>query len=351
MLIQRPKKILTLSVCLLLTACAPAVPRAATPKLIAATKPVMDTSETQNKILPLKGAIGAHDPVIIKADGVYYRFATGPGIPIGCSKDLLSWVECGRVFNRLPVSIYKAVPKVQDLWAPDISYFNGKYYLYYSGSSFGSNQSAIALATNTTLDSTRKEYKWVDEGVIVQSQPSYAYNAIDPNLVQAQDGTLWLAFGSYWTGIKLQQLDPKTGQALSNTPLHAIAQRYENNGSIEGSFIVYRAGYYYLFVSFDYCCQGVNSNYNIRVGRSKAIIGPYLDQSGKEMLKGGGTLVLDGKTAFKGPGHNAILIEGDKYYLVYHAYDVKSNGTPLLHIEELLWDKDGWLRAPSQRIE
>ena len=334
---------LALLFCLVLMSCAPA------PRPSNSTSPV-PTAEVnaQSKILQLKGAIGAHDPVIIKADGKYYRFITGPGIPIGCSPDLITWTECGRVFNQLPVSIYKAVPKVQELWAPDISFFNGKYYLYYSGSSFGSNQSAIALATNTTLDSLSKEYKWVDEGVIVQSQPSYSFNAIDPNFVMAQDGSAWLAFGSYWTGIKLQQLDPKTGKALPDTQLHALAQRFENNGSIEASFIVYRAGYYYLFVSFDFCCQGVNSTYNIRVGRSKEITGPYIDQSAKKMLAGGGTLLLGGKNDFRGPGHNAILIEGEKYYLIYHVYDVKSNGTPLLHIEELRWDIDGWPSAPSQ---
>lgn len=326
------------------TACAP-IRQSVQPQATA-----MSTPDYASKIMSLKGAIGAHDPVLIKADGKYYRFATGPGIPIGCSADLISWTDCGRVFSRLPVSIYKAVPDVKDLWAPDISYRNGKYYLYYSGSTFGSNKSAIALATNTTLDSLSKDYKWVDEGVVVDSQPSYSYNAIDPNLIEAQDKTLWLAFGSYWTGIKLQQLDPQTGKALPNTQLHALAQRFENNGSIEGSFIVYRDGYYYLFVSFDSCCQGVKSNYNIRVGRAKDVTGPYLDRDGKAMLKGGGTLLLDSKPDWKGPGHNGILIEGDRYDIVYHAYDVKSNGTPLMHIEELIWTNDGWPQVPSQLL-
>ena len=303
--------------------------------------------DLKSKILTLKGAIGAHDPVIIKADGQYYRYITGPGIPISCSPDLITWRDCGRVFSQLPIEAYKSVPEVAELWAPDISFRNGKFYLYYSASSFGSNKSAIALATNTTLDPLSKNYKWVDEGVVIASRPGNNYNTIDPNLVQAADGTLWLAFGSFWSGIKLIQLDPKTGKVLADAPLQALAQR-SPPGAIEGAFIVQRGEFYYLFVSFDQCCKGMNSTYNIRVGRAKDITGPYADRAGKAMLEGGGTLVLDGKTAWRGPGHNAVLVEDDAYWLVYHAYDVKSNGTPLLHIEQLVWTDDGWPQAPSE---
>ena len=300
------------------------------------------------KILALKGAIGAHDPVIIKAEGKYYRFITGPGIPIGCSPDLISWTECGRVFNQLPVSVYKSVPKVQELWAPDIAFFNGKFHLYYAASSIGSNHSAIALATNTTLDSLNKNYKWVDEGIVIESRENNTYNAIDPNFVLDQEGKAWLTFGSFWTGIKLIELDATSGKPIPDYKLHALAQR--NSTAIEAPFIVYKDGYYYLFVSFDQCCKGVDSTYNIRVGRSKTITGPYADHEGKAMLDGGGTLLLEGKKEWRGPGHNALLIEGDKYWLVYHAYDVKSNGVPLLHIEELSWEDMGWPHAPSESL-
>ncbi len=298
------------------------------------------------RILALKGAIGAHDPVIIKTDGGYYRFATGPGIPIGCSKDLIAWTDCGRVFSQLPVSVYKSVPQVQDLWAPDILFLNNKYYLYYSASTFGSNHSAIALATNTTLDALDKNYKWVDEGVVIESRANNAYNTIDPNVIVDHTGALWLTFGSYWTGIKQLQLDPATGKAQADARLTALAAR--NSTAIEAPFMTFKDGYYYLFVSFDQCCQGVKSTYHIRVGRSKSVNGPFVDRDGTALLKGGGTLVLQGKTTWRGPGHNAVLVEGDTYWLVYHAYDVKSNGAPLLHIETLTWDADGWPHAPSE---
>jgi arabinan endo-1,5-alpha-L-arabinosidase len=322
--------------------------------LVSACRPIAQDPQptaqaiSPDRILALKGAIGAHDPAIIHADGTYYLFATGPGIPISCSPDLITWSACGRVFNQLPVSAYKSVPKVQELWAPDIAFFNGKYHLYYSASTFGSNHSAIALATNTTLNALDKNYKWVDEGVIVESRVNNAYNAIDPNFIRDQDGKAWLAFGSFWTGIKLLALDPQTGKALGDGQLIALAQRPST--AIEAPFITFHDGYYYLFVSFDQCCSGVNSTYHIRVGRSNTITGPYSDRDGKAMRDGGGTLLLQGKTSWRGPGHNALLVDGKRTWLVYHAYDVKSNGAPLLHIEALDWDATGWPQAPSEQL-
>lgn len=330
---------------LILAACAPVAQPTTTPTSSATPSP--SAQDLQSKILTLKGATGAHDPVIIKAGQQYYRYTTGPGIPIGCSADFITWRDCGRVFSQLPVEAYKAVPEVGDLWAPDISFRNGKYYLYYSASSFGSNKSAIALSTNITLDPLSKDYKWVDEGVVIASRPGDDFNTIDPNAVQAADGTLWLAFGSYWSGIKLIPLDPQTGKALPNGEMHALARR-SPPGAIEAAFITQRDGYYYLFVSFDACCQGVKSTYNIRVGRAQSVTGPYVDRDNKPMLDGGGTLVLQGKPDWRGPGHNAILVENGVYWLAFHAYDVKSNGTPLLHIEQLIWTEDGWPQAPSE---
>ena len=317
--------------------------------LLALTLAACAPAPAPPKILALKGAIGAHDPVIIKADGKYYRFTTGPGIPMGCSPDLIAWSDCGRVFSRLPVSVYKSVPKVGDLWAPDIHFANGKFQLYYSASSFGSNHSAIALATNATLDARSADYKWVDEGVVVESRENNNYNAIDPNHALDQDGRAWLAFGSFWTGIKLIELDPVTGKALPDKDMFSLAST--NATAIEAPFIHFHDGYYYLFVSFDQCCNGVNSTYNIRVGRSKAISGPYEDRDGMPMSKGGGTLVLKGNEVWRGPGHNAILAEGPDTWLIYHAYDVKSHGTPLLHIESLAWDAAGWPQAPSATLK
>ncbi|MCA9836697.1 MAG: family 43 glycosylhydrolase [Trueperaceae bacterium] len=296
--------------------------------------------------LALTGSIQrTHDPTMMAEDGTYYVFGTGPGAPIRCSKDMLEWKLCSAVFFGLPTWIKEAVPAVGDLWAPDISLYKGKYQVYYSASSFGDNQSAIGLATNVTLDPNSPDYAWKDEGLVIASSRSDDWNAIDPNFALDASGQPWLVFGSYWSGIKMIKLDPETGkQAPDDQELYAIASRSRPT-AIEAPYIIYRAPYYYLFVSFDSCCQGVDSTYNIRVGRSESITGPYIDQDGKAMLKGGGSLLKSSGERYKGPGHNAVFTENGQDYLVYHAYDAEDNGTSKLRIERLEW-QDGWPYLP-----
>ncbi len=299
-------------------------------------------------VLPLTGVTyPVHDPVLIKDGSQYVVFATGQGIPLHCSPDMLKWDNCGKVFRVYPYWVYKAVPNVTDIWAPDISFWNGKYYLYYAASSFGSNRSVIGLATNVTLDQDRRDYKWVDEGEIIGSQPADDFNAIDPNLVTDQDGQRWLALGSFWTGIKLIKLDATTGKrSADDKTVYSLASR-PGSTQIEASFIIYRGGYYYLFVSFDMCCRGVDSNYKMMVGRSAKVTGPYVDRDGRAMLDGSGSLVYAGSERWHGPGHNAIYQENGVYYLVYHSYDAEHNGSPTLRIEALEWDAKGWPVSPS----
>jgi arabinan endo-1,5-alpha-L-arabinosidase len=301
------------------------------------------STESAPPVLQLRGVIAPiHDPTLIKAGEMYYIFSTGQGIPIHCSKDMLTWDICDRVFSFYPPWVIKAVPNVTDLWAPDIVFWEGKYHLYYAVSTFGSNQSAIGLATNVTLDQSSKDYKWVDQGEVIASQTSDDFNAIDPNLVTDQNGQRWLALGSFWTGIKLRAIDSATGKLASSDPtLYALASR-PGNTAIEGAFITYRSGYYYLFVSFDFCCRGVASTYNIRVGRAEHITGPYADREGKPMLDGGGSLIFAGSDRWHGPGHNSIYIENGIYWIVYHAYDAQTNGAPTLRMDALQWDNDGW---------
>ncbi len=289
------------------------------------------------------GAIGAHDPVIIKQEATYYVFSTGTGIPIRQSTDLLRWTTAGQIFPDLPAWVNSAVPGVEFPWAPDISFFSGAYHLYYSLSTWGSARSVIALATNRTLDPADPEYNWVDRGPIVESSPGVTdFNAIDPNVAFDEAGTPWLSWGSYWTGIKMRRLDAATGLLSSvDEVIHSIARRPIKK-AIEASFIIRRANYYYLFVSFDRCCNGTESSYKVMVGRSETITGPYADHQGEGMIAGGGTLVIKGYGRIRGPGHNAILSEGDRYYLVHHFYDGEDGGAPKLQIRSLLWDDEGW---------
>jgi arabinan endo-1,5-alpha-L-arabinosidase len=277
-------------------------------------------------------------------------FTTGPGVTFHTSEDRVTWRRRGRVFERGLKWAADEIPGSRDYyWAPDISFFGGKWHLYYSVSTFGRNRSAIGLATNVTLDPGHPDFRWEDRGPVVESTPDDDWNAIDPNIALDEGGQPWLAFGSFWDGIKLLKIDPSTGKPSEGRPrLHSLARRPRTGGgqgAVEAPFVIRRGGFYYLFMSFDFCCRGVDSTYNIRVGRCAEITGPYLDRDGKPLLDGGGTLVRAGSGRWRGPGHNAVYREGDTDWLVYHAYDADERGVPKLRIEELRWDDTGWPRV------
>ena len=293
-----------------------------------------------------------HDPVMAFEDGTYYVFSTGRRLPVICSPDKITWESCGRVFFRNPAWAREINPDLADIWAPDISYFNDKWHLYYAVSNFGTQNSAIALATNTTLDPESPDFEWMDQGIVLRSQPGDAWNAIDANLVFDDAGEPWLTWGSYWNGIFLGKIDPATGQLVGEpSDYQNLANRSagaDGNPAIEAPFIVKRGDYWYLFASFDQCCQGAASTYNVRVGRSESLTGPYVDREGIPLLEGGGTRILAEYDRWKGTGHNGMVVEGDDYWMVYHAYDSKQNGVPKLRIESLSWDVEGWPSLPSQ---
>lgn len=299
------------------------------------------------------GAIGVHDPVVIAHGDEFVLFHTGNGIPMKRSSDLFHWTEAGRVFEERPAWIAEAVPAARgSQWAPDISFFNGRYHLYYSVSSFGSQHSAIGLATNRTLDPDSPDYRWEDHGPVIRSIPHVStHNAIDPNLVIDGEGQPWISWGSFWGGIKMRQVDLATGMLSDrDTTLYSLAARDDpattsgasNDQSIEAPFIIRHGEHYYLFASFDSCCRRELSTYNIRVGRADEVTGPYVDGSGIPMTAGGGTIVLSGAGNVRGPGHNAILTRGEADYLVHHYYDAADGGRSKLQIRRLIWKEDGW---------
>ena len=308
--------------------------------------------------------IGVHDPSIIKEGDTWYLFATTPPnskttdqFPIRCSKDLLHWNACGYVFSAIPAWIQQRSPNTKELWAPDISYFDGKYHLYFAYSSFGVNTSGIALFTNKTLNARSPEYRWVDEGLVLESSAEDDFNAIDPNLVLDQKGQAWLAFGSFWSGIKMRKLDRKTGRlSTGDTKLYSLASRRKplhfeppkpglppDYQAIEAPFIVHHGAYYYLFVSFDLCCRGTKSTYRTMVGRAREVTGPYLDDEGKKMSDGAATPLLSANQKWLGPGGESILLGKPADIIVFHAYDAKT-GIPSLQISTLTWN-GGWPHA------
>lgn len=294
----------------------------------------------------LTGAINRiHDPAIIRAGDTYYVFSTGRGLMVRQSSDLINWEIAFPpvVFSNPPKWVQEAIPGQADMWAPDISYFNDRYHLYYAVSTFGSSRSVIGLATNKTLNPKDPAFEWVDEGLVVESGTSSNYNCIDANLILDGNNLPWLAFGSFWSGIKMRRLDYATGKPSStDEKLYALARRTVNSGSVEAPFIIRKGNFYYLFVSFDFCCRGADSTYRVMVGRSENVTGPYADREGVAMMNGGGTQVTFPTEQWRGPGHNAILQEGDTDYIVYHAYDATRQGQSALRIDRLTWDADGW---------
>ncbi len=307
-------------------------------------------------LLELEGDLNVHDPVLIKEKDTYYLFCTGGNrrtgyVPIRCSKDLRHWQLRGYVFETLPEWAPIEIPGTRGVWAPDISYFSGKYHLYYSISTFGKNNSAIGLATNKTLDPNSPEYKWDDQGMILRStEGKDDWNAIDANIVIEDEKNIWICWGSFWSGIQMRKINPDTGKlSAEHTTHYTLASRPRNaeqktppvEGAVEAPFIIRRNGFWYLFVSFDLCCRGVDSTYNIVVGRSQKVTGPYFDREGVPLLEGGGTQVIKAATdSWKGPGHCAVFREGGQDYLVFHAYHGQT-GRPYLKISTMEW-KDGW---------
>lgn len=294
----------------------------------------------------LKGDLGAHDPVIAKEGSRWYVFHTGDGIQIKSSEDGVQWKQEGPIFSSLPEWCKEYVPEKtkESIWAPDIYFHDGIYFIYYSVSTFGKNTSAIGLVTNTTLNPENPFYKWKDRGHVIHSTESDNYNAIDANLIFDKEGTPWLNFGSFWSGINLIQLDPVTMKIAEGAELLSISSRTEQPNTIEAPFIVHRDGYYYQFVSFDFCCKGIESTYKIVVGRSKDITGPYTDKRAVSMMQGGGTLIDAGDDRWIGPGHCAVYFSGTSSILVNHAYDALKKGKPTLQIRPLYWDAEGWPR-------
>jgi arabinan endo-1,5-alpha-L-arabinosidase len=296
-----------------------------------------------------RGVVARDPSSIVKCQDEYWVFHTGRGIPTFRSKDLIKWERGPAVFQTAPEWIAKNVPENRGMsyWAPDITKVGDRYLLYYSVSSMGKMTSAIGLATTPTLNPEDSAYKWTDQGIVVQTregQAGDAYNAIDPALFQDNDGSLWMVFGSYWTGIKLIQLDPKTGKRIApDSQMTSLAY----NESIEAAHISRHGDYYYLFVNWGSCCRGPQSTYNIRVGRSKTITGPYLDKSGVDMLKSGGSEFLPNANGpLIGPGHASTLnANGKTWFTSCFEGDLRMGGKATLAVMPLNWTADGWPEA------
>ena len=317
--------------------------------------------------LCLNAQTPVHDPVVAECDGKYYMFSTGVGVNVMSSTDKKEWAEESPVFKMgEPKWALQTVPGFRGhVWAPDIFRKGDFWYLYYSCSSFGKNDSAIGVAINRTLDPGSPEFRWFDLGEVVRSVGGRDdWNAIDPNAVEDEDGNVWLTFGSFWNGIKIFKLDESLTRPAFPYEWYTICRRPDGtaedtsktddaikadprgpdfdpgNGAVEAPFIIRYGGMYYLFVSYDLCCRGPKSTYKVVCGRSENVYGPYVDRDGVSLLEGGGTVVVSGNDRYPGVGHCAVVNSGTEMF--FHAYDKKQKYNSVLLVRPVEWDAELW---------
>jgi len=310
-----------------------------------------------------------HDPAIFKDGDCYYIFSTDcevdtkelkPGIQIRRSKDLINWEWVGYALDGIPADA-KEWTAATNLWAPEVVKFGDDYYLYYSASQFGTNISYIGLAKSKSVTGP-----YISQGEVFKTKSKdtarfgTAPNAIDANIFFSKEGDHWMVYGSFFGGIYVSQIDPKTGKLVNYGEGDLIARRSSDvDSAIEGPYIIYNEDFdkYYLFVSYD----SLFKDYNIRVGRSNNITGPYLDSQGNCMTdielnpqsrvgnKIVGSYSFASGDGWKMPGHNSVLQDGDDCYIVHHARGGKDPKWSYLHVRRILWSDDGWPVASPER--
>jgi arabinan endo-1,5-alpha-L-arabinosidase len=296
----------------------------------------------------MTGDVQIHDPSVIEIGGQFVAVGTGQqgpthgAIRAKTSPDGVRWADAGLIGQGPPAWAQAALGfRPSNVWAPSISQRGQTVFLYYCLSSFGHNTSAIGLMTNPSFDPLKPGGGWQDQGLVLKSTDGDDFNAIDPFRIDASDGRAYLAFGSFWSGIKLSELNPETGKLLrADAPPVALASRH--GGAIEAASILEHDGRFTLFASFDQCCKGVASTYNIRVGRADRIEGPYRDRDGKAMLEGGGSVLLATAGRFIGPGGQEAVKTSKGDWLAYHYYDGDGAGASKLQFSPIIWSAEGW---------
>ena len=306
-----------------------------------------------------EGGLFSHDPAIFydEASGYFYVYSTdagphfkdGVGGQIRKSKDLINFEYVGNALKDgvIPDEV-KAHTKASGIWAPDIIKYGNEYRLYYTASSLGSKYSAIGLAI-----ADNPEGPFEHKGIVIKTTKESPVNAIDANIaVDEETKEQYLVYGSFWGGIRILKLDNETGFAKEDGYGISIARRSPlANTAIEGPYIRYNkeTGYYYLFVSYD----SLADLYNVRVGRSRCITGPYLDYNGNDMTNTKlppnhvglkittGYSFKDG-TGFMALGHNSVLKHGDEWFMVCHARYESDHRVHTLNIRRMLFDEEGW---------
>lgn len=312
-------------------------------------KPVLNPQlERTGKML---GLWMTHDPAIFRDEesGYYYIYCTGAICQR--SKDLIHWEMVGKVVEEPPLESSEWVGG-KDIWAPDIVKVGSEYRLYCSNSTWGVRQSCIFLAVSDS-----PEGPFVPKGCVLKTSDALPVNAIDANVItDVKTGQMYMVYGSFWGGCHVLKLDKETGLAAEEGIGTCVASRpaWMSTG-IEGPYMIYNPDteYYYLFVSYG----SLKSDYNIRVGRSRNIEGPFLDFNGRDLTEAedrdntigllayGGYCWNDG-TPYMAPGHNSVLRDADgAWYLVCHIREKNFTGEPepsTMQVRKLYWMSNGW---------
>ncbi len=272
----------------------------------------------------LDGQIGIHDPsTVVLCDRKLYTYGTGGSSLV--SDDGWTWHR-GTQLPRRGL-------------APDVIHLRDRYYVYVAANIGAQPKAAVNMIWSKSLDPNSPDYKWEEGGVVASSDGTEDSNAIDPGVfLDPTDGRLWLTYGSYFGYIRLVELSPKTGKRLKpNDQPRNLAI------NCEASDIMYHDGWYYLLATHGSCCRGADSGYNIRVGRSRKVTGPFLDTDGIDMIQGGGKLLIGSGGRLVGPGHFGLLDlgHGVQRFSMHWEADLDRGGASVLDIRPLLW-KDGW---------
>lgn len=298
-----------------------------------------------------------HDPTITKyGQGTYCAFGTGLGQTKGnpggirvkklSAKSLTSggaWTDAGTV--SVPSWVKTQYPAATNVWAPEIFMESNTYYLYYAVSGFGTQISAIGVASSKTPCVANS---WVDHGKIITSKAGSTYNAIDPNVFRDNKGQLWLTFGSFFGGIGQVKMSSPTTPVSSTETVYNVARRGSPD-AVEGATVFAHGDFYYIFTSWDSCCKGTASTYKTRVGRSSSPNGPFVDENGVRLSSGGGTSFLAAKGNIIGPGGGDVFVDTvgsfTTWYYIFHYYDGANNGAVKTALQAIAWTSGKWPRS------
>ncbi|HKP14096.1 MAG TPA: family 43 glycosylhydrolase [Blastocatellia bacterium] len=270
------------------------------------------------------------DPSIIRVGQDYWATATtshwAPLFPLLHSRDLVNWQAVGAAMQKRPDW------SDGNYWAPEISYYRGRYFIYYTGHKKGGS---LCVAVMTA---TNPRGPYTDHGPLVCQDAG----SIDAMAVTDENGRRYLVWKE--DGNSRNQPTPIWAQPLSSDGTKLIGGRRElirntaawESNLVEGPFILRRGGYFYMFYSGNACC-GRGCNYAMGVARSRALLGPWEKNPANPILKG--------NDEWKCPGHGSIVSDArGRDFLIYHAYHPKDfvyAGRQAL-LDEVKWGADGW---------